>query len=81
MEILTLIGVECHTFDGEFVDSVGLDCHEIMRWWDADLRWIARKPAQGLPSTLCWMWEVVLGPWSETVGGIYFYQILVFSLR
>ena len=50
---LTLIGIRCHTFDGESVDSVEPDYHGIMRWRDADIRWIAHKPAQGLLSTLC----------------------------
>ena len=27
-----------HTFGGEFVNSVGLDCHEIIRWRDTNLR-------------------------------------------
>ena len=51
-EVLTLVGVRCHTFGGESVNSVGSDCHRIMRWRDADLRWIARKLVHDLPHTL-----------------------------
>ena len=29
---LTVVGVEYHTFGGEFVNSVGPDCDRVMRW-------------------------------------------------
>ena len=52
MEILTIVGVRCHSFGGESVKLVTPNCHGIMMWLNANLRWIARKPAQALPSTL-----------------------------
>ena len=34
MWILMLVGVGCHTFGGESVNSIRLDCYGVMRWRD-----------------------------------------------
>ena len=47
--VLTLVGAWCRTFSGKSVDLV---LPEVTVLWDGELlhlRWIASKPAQGLP--------------------------------
>ena len=80
MMILMLVGAGCCTISGESINSVWLDCHRISWRIDADYPWRDRKLAQGYPSTLRRMREVILGLWETSVLLNFSIHIVIFWL-